>query len=62
LEFGLGKADHELQGKAKKRAWQKLVDEGITADAAKEKYVAKIESMKETYGYDANKVPEAVGA
>ena len=44
-----------LQGKAKKNAWQKLVDEGVTPEQAQEKYVKKIESMKETYGYDENK-------
>ncbi|TPX18923.1 uncharacterized protein E0L32_011401 [Thyridium curvatum] len=51
----------DLKGKAKKNAWQKLVDEGITPEQAQEKYVAKIESMKQTYGFDANKEPEAVG-
>ena len=49
------------KGKAKKRAWQKIVDEGITSDEAKERYVALVESMKKKYGYDADKVPEAVG-
>ncbi|EKD18638.1 acyl CoA binding protein [Drepanopeziza brunnea f. sp. 'multigermtubi' MB_m1] len=52
----------DLKGKAKKRAWQKIVDEGITSDQAKEKYVELVESLKEKYGYDANKAPEAVGA
>ena len=49
------------QGKAKKKSWQKYVDEGLTVDEAKEKYVALVEEMKTKYGYDANKVPEAVG-
>lgn len=49
------------QGKAKKKAWQEKVDSGITADQAKEKYVAKIEELKEKCGYDPNKAPEAVG-
>ncbi|TAQ91073.1 hypothetical protein B7494_g636 [Chlorociboria aeruginascens] len=52
----------DLKGKAKRKAWQAVVDEGITSDEAKDRYVAKIEKMKETYGYDANKVPEEVGA
>ncbi|KAH7384820.1 putative acyl-CoA-binding protein like protein [Cadophora sp. MPI-SDFR-AT-0126] len=52
----------DLKGKAKKRAWQKVVDEGLTSDEAKEKYVALVESFKEKYGYDANKNPEAVGS
>jgi diazepam-binding inhibitor (GABA receptor modulating acyl-CoA-binding protein) len=50
------------QGKAKKKAWQKIVDEGITSDEAKERYVTLVKSMKEKYGYDADKVPEAVGS
>ncbi|CZT00472.1 probable acyl-coenzyme A-binding protein (diazepam binding inhibitor) [Rhynchosporium agropyri] len=52
----------DLKGKAKKKAWQKIVDEGLTSDQAKEKYVALVESLKEKYGYDANKSPEAVGS
>jgi diazepam-binding inhibitor (GABA receptor modulating acyl-CoA-binding protein) len=50
------------QGKAKKAAWQKVVDEGISADTAKERYIALVEEMKAKYGYDASKVPEAVGS
>ncbi len=50
------------QGKAKKNAWQKVVDEGITAEQAQERYVALVERMKEAYGYDADKAPEAVGS
>ncbi|KND93234.1 Acyl-CoA-binding protein 1 [Tolypocladium ophioglossoides CBS 100239] len=48
-------------GKAKKNAWQKVVDEGVTPKQAQEKYVALVEQMKEAYGYDENKEPEAVG-
>eukprot|EP01065_Artemidia_motanka_P033730 TRINITY_DN40775_c0_g1_i1.p1 TRINITY_DN40775_c0_g1~~TRINITY_DN40775_c0_g1_i1.p1 ORF type:complete len:102 (+),score=8.68 TRINITY_DN40775_c0_g1_i1:159-464(+) len=51
----------DLKGKAKNKAWQAVVDEGLTSDEAKEKYVALVEKMKEKYGYDANKAPEAVG-
>ncbi|TEY40018.1 hypothetical protein BOTCAL_0441g00030 [Botryotinia calthae] len=51
----------DIKGKAKKKAWQEKVDSGITADQAKEKYVAKIEELKEKCGYDPDKVPEAVG-
>ena len=50
------------QGKAKKRSWQSKVDEGVNAEAAKEQYVKLVESLKEKYGYDANKAPEAVGS
>lgn len=51
----------DLKGKAKYNAWQKTADEGLTAEQAQEKYVAKIEEMKKTYGYDENKEPETVG-
>jgi diazepam-binding inhibitor (GABA receptor modulating acyl-CoA-binding protein) len=50
-----------MQGRAKKNAWQKVVDEGITAEQAQERYVALVEKMKTTYGFDADKEPEAVG-
>jgi len=49
------------QGKAKYNAWQKVVDDALTAEQAQEKYVAKINEMKDKYGYDAAKEPEAVG-
>ena len=58
------KTNRELtppQGKAKYNAWQKVADEALTPEQAQEKYVAKIEEMKGTYGYDENKQPEAVG-
>ncbi|KAI5463427.1 acyl-CoA-binding protein [Mariannaea sp. PMI_226] len=51
----------DLKGKAKKNAWQKLVDEGISAEEAQTRYVALVEALKEKHGYDADKVPEAVG-
>ncbi|KAF7547602.1 hypothetical protein G7046_g8953 [Stylonectria norvegica] len=49
-------------GKAKKNAWQKVVDDGATPDLAQEKYIALVERLKEQHGYDENKEPEAVGA
>lgn len=49
------------QGKAKKNAWQKKVDEDVTQEQAKEQYVALVEKLKAQYGYDENKEPEAVG-
>ncbi|KAG9259092.1 putative acyl-CoA-binding protein like protein [Emericellopsis atlantica] len=52
----------DLKGKAKKNAWQQVVDEGTTPDQAKEQYIQLVESLKESCGYDANKEPEAVGA
>ncbi|ROW04429.1 hypothetical protein VMCG_04982 [Cytospora schulzeri] len=51
----------DLKGKAKKNAWQRKVDEGVTQEQAKSEYVALVESLKAQYGYDANKAPEAVG-
>jgi diazepam-binding inhibitor (GABA receptor modulator, acyl-CoA-binding protein) len=50
------------KGKAKKRAWQNVVDDGVTPNEAQSSYVKLVESLKETYGYDADKEPEAVGA
>lgn len=52
----------DLKGKAKKRAWQKVVDEGVTPEQAQEKYVALVEQLKEKLGFDAEKAPEAIGA
>ncbi|KJZ79839.1 hypothetical protein HIM_00553 [Hirsutella minnesotensis 3608] len=52
----------DLKNKAKKNAWQKIVDEGVSAEQAQERYIALVEKLKVTYGYDANKVPEAVAA
>ncbi|KAI1244242.1 hypothetical protein MGN70_014112 [Eutypa lata] len=52
----------DLKGKAKYNAWKKLAEEGITAEQAQERYIAKVEELKGKYGYDANKEPEAVGA
>ncbi|RFU35684.1 hypothetical protein B7463_g725, partial [Scytalidium lignicola] len=51
----------DLKGKAKKRAWQKIVDEGTSQEEAKSKYVELVEELKAKHGYDANKQPEAVG-
>lgn len=50
------------QGKAKYNAWKKVAEEGITAEQAQERYIAKVEELKGKYGYDENKEPEAVGA
>ncbi|PQE31207.1 acyl binding protein [Rutstroemia sp. NJR-2017a WRK4] len=51
----------DLKGKAKRKAWQAKVDEGLTVDEAKTKYVEKVEALKQSLGYDANKAPEEVG-
>ncbi|KAG9231407.1 acyl-CoA-binding protein [Amylocarpus encephaloides] len=52
----------DLAGKAKKNAWAAKVDAGLTVDQAKEQYVALVEKLKESCGYDADKVPEKVGS
>jgi diazepam-binding inhibitor (GABA receptor modulating acyl-CoA-binding protein) len=43
-------------------AWRAVVDEGLSAEEAQEKYVAKVEQMKVDYKYDENKQPETVGS
>ncbi|KAL2754458.1 hypothetical protein ACRALDRAFT_1070238 [Sodiomyces alcalophilus JCM 7366] len=50
----------DLKAKAKRSAWQKVIDEGTTPEQAQEKYVALVNKLKETYGFDANKEPEEV--
>jgi diazepam-binding inhibitor (GABA receptor modulating acyl-CoA-binding protein) len=51
----------DLKGKAKKKAWQQIVVDGVTPEEAQTKYIELIESMKKKYGFDASKEPEAVG-
>ncbi|KAF6813717.1 acyl binding family protein [Colletotrichum musicola] len=51
----------DLKGKAKYNAWQKVVDEGKTPEQAQEEYVALVNKLKDAYGFDASKEPEAVG-
>lgn len=60
--MGLKVADLVLQGKAKHKAWQKEVDAGTSASDAEKKYIDLVEKLKGQYGFDANKVPEAVGS
>lgn len=50
-----------VQGKAKKQAWKKLVDEGVTPEEAQSRYVELVEKLKSSHGYDEGKVPEPVG-
>ncbi|KAM0431902.1 hypothetical protein ACHAPT_005155 [Fusarium lateritium] len=50
------------KGKAKYNSWKKVAEEGVTPEQAQEKYVKLVEELKEKYGYDENKVPEAVGS
>lgn len=51
----------DLKGKAKKRAWQKVADEGVTPEQAQSRYVELVERLKTAYGFDQSKEPEAVG-
>lgn len=51
----------DFKGKAKKRAWQKVVDEGVKPADAEKKYVELVGKLKEKYGFDPSKKPEAVG-
>ncbi len=51
-----------FKGKTKQKAWQKIVDEGVSPEDAQDKYVELVEALKLKYGFDADKVPEAVGS
>ncbi|KAI9882305.1 MAG: hypothetical protein M1823_005948 [Watsoniomyces obsoletus] len=42
----------DLKGKAKKRAWQKIVDEGVTPSEAQTRYVELVETLKNNYGFE----------
>lgn len=43
----------DMQGKAKRKAWQKVVDEGVTPEDAGTKYVALVEKLKGELGFEA---------
>ncbi|KAJ9625082.1 acyl-CoA-binding protein (ACBP)/diazepam binding inhibitor (DBI)/endozepine (EP) [Taxawa tesnikishii (nom. ined.)] len=43
----------ELKEKAKRKAWQKLVDEGVEPKDAQKKYVELVNSLITKYGYNA---------
>ncbi|KAI9761097.1 MAG: hypothetical protein M4579_001249 [Chaenotheca gracillima] len=51
----------DLKGKAKKRAWQRIVEDNVTPAAAQTKYVELVEELKGKHGFDENKEPEHVG-
>lgn len=42
----------EWQGKAKKNAWKKLVDDGVKPEDAQKKYVELVNSLKGKYGFE----------
>lgn len=41
----------DITGKAKHRAWEKIVKEGVSPEEAQTRYVKLVESLKEKYGY-----------
>ncbi|KAI1111795.1 acyl CoA binding protein-domain-containing protein [Nemania sp. NC0429] len=51
-----------LKGAKKFDYWTKILDEGLTAEEARDRYVAKVEELKNKYGFDASKEPEVVGS
>ncbi|KAI0905371.1 acyl CoA binding protein-domain-containing protein [Ustulina deusta] len=52
----------DLKGKAKLKAWEGIVAEGLTAEQAQERYIALVETLKEKLGFDPKKEPEVVGS
>ncbi|KAM0195254.1 hypothetical protein ACHAPA_000878 [Fusarium lateritium] len=51
------------KNKAKYKAWEKaVVEDKLTPEGAQTKYIELVEKLKVSHGYDANKVPETVGA
>lgn len=57
-DFGHNRLSSELatdfecirQGKAKRKAWQKVVDEGVTPEEAQKRYVELVNQLLDTYG------------
>ena len=43
---------HVRQGKAKYNAWKQVEEDGVSAKDAQEKYVKKVNSLKEKYGFN----------
>lgn len=43
--------DNKKQEKAKRSAWQKIVDEGVTPEDAQKRYVTLMASLKDKYGF-----------
>ncbi|KAI4251520.1 MAG: hypothetical protein L6R42_008352 [Xanthoria sp. 1 TBL-2021] len=42
----------DMTGKAKYNAWKAVDDDGVSAKDAQEKYVKKVNSLKEKYGFN----------
>jgi len=51
----------DLKGKAKHKAWQKEIDSGLSASDAEKRYIDLVNKLKQSYGFDPSKAPEAVG-
>lgn len=45
-------SDGFVQEKAKKNAWQKIADEGVSAGDAQKRYVKLVNDLKEKYGFE----------
>lgn len=41
-----------IQGKAKKNAWKKVHDEGVSPEDAQKRYVELVEKLKEKHGFE----------
>ncbi|KAI0533605.1 acyl CoA binding protein-domain-containing protein [Xylaria digitata] len=52
----------DLKGKAKLRAWEGILAEGLTPEQAQERYIALVEELKTKHGFDPEKEPEVVGS
>ncbi|KAI1754061.1 acyl CoA binding protein-domain-containing protein [Xylaria castorea] len=52
----------DLKGKAKLKAWEGIVDENLSPAQAQERYIALVEQLKTTHGFDPTKEPEVVGS
>jgi len=46
----------------KYKAWEKIVNEGVTPANAEKEYISFVEELKQKHGYDPNKQPEAVSS
>ena len=44
-------SDARLQEKAKRSAWQKVVDDGVKPEDAQKRYVNLVNSMKQKHGF-----------
>ncbi|KAI1174651.1 acyl CoA binding protein-domain-containing protein [Nemania sp. FL0916] len=49
----------DIKGNRKWAAWNNQLKAGTTPEEARERYLALVETLKEKYGFDANKDPNA---